>query len=150
MTFEFKLKNYIKEICRELEFKFIDASIHGHKNKQNIKVIADTEEGITLDQCKKLSQEISDIIFRKDLIFGEYRLDVSSPGLNKNLEEDYEFKRNIGRNLLVTIKDTDTKEKEILGELVEYNTKEVKLKLANELISLHPNEIIKAKIKLKW
>ena len=116
MNFENKLIEHIIEICDQLDFKFIDSSIYGHNNKQNIKVIADTEEGITLQQCQKLSQEISDIIFRKDLIFGEYRLDVSSPGLDKPLQNEYEFKRNIGRNLIVSYTDENNTVNEVIGE----------------------------------
>ena len=150
MNFESKLENYIKQICNDLGFMFIEASIHGHKNKQNIKVIADTEKGITLEECQNLSREISDIIFRKDLIYSDYRLDVSSPGLDKPLVKDYEYKRNIGRDLIITFKDESGNLKEIVGELIEYNDDKINLKTDKDLLSLDLKNITKAKIKLKW
>ena len=150
MNLENKLEEHIKEICNDLGFKFIEASIHGHKNKQNIKIIADTEKGISLKECQKLSREISDIIFRKDLIFSDYRLDVSSPGLYKALQFDYEYKRNIGRDLVVTYENESGKLKEIVGELIEYKNDDIVLKLKDELLSLKLRNINKAKIKLKW
>lgn len=150
MNFENKLIEHIKEICDTLNFKFIETSIHGHKNKQNIKVIADTENGITLQECQKLSQEISDIIFRKDLIFGEYRLDVSSPGLDKPLQHDYEFKRNIGRDLIVSYTDKNNELVKIIGNLSEANGKSIVIKVKNEPIDIKVNSLKNAKIKLKW
>ena len=150
MNFENKIEEHIKKICNDLGFMFIEASIHGHKNKQNIKVIADTKKGITLEECQKLSREISDIIFRKDLVYNDYRLDVSSPGLDKPLQHDYEYKRNIGRDLIINFEDENKNLKEVAGELVEYNKQGIVLKIKNELISLNFENIKKAKIKLKW
>ncbi len=150
MNFENNLKDHIKEICNNLGYKFIEASIHGHKNKQNIKIIADTEKGISLQECQKLSREISDIIFRKDLIYSDYRLDVSSPGLDKAIQYDYEYKRNIGRELIVTYENESGALVEVIGELLEYNSDEIVLKLKDENLSLKLNSINKTKIKLKW
>lgn len=150
MTFENNLKDHIKIICDELEIKFIEASIHGHKNKQNIKVMVDTEEGINLQECQKISREISDIIFRKDLIMGGYRLDVSSPGLDKPLQYDYEYKRNIGKILTVSYMDEENNLTEIVGELTEYSADAIDLKIKEDLIEIKINKINKAKIKLKW
>jgi ribosome maturation factor RimP len=150
MNFENKLKDHIMIICDKLDYKFIEASIHGHKNKQNIKVVADTDKGITLQECKNLSREISDIIFRKDLIHSDYRLDVSSPGLDKPLQHDYEFKRNIGRNLIVLYKDENNNINEIIGELLEFKNEGIVLRLKEESISIKLANINKAKIKLKW
>jgi len=150
MDFESKLKEHIKNICNDLDFIFIDASIHGHKNKQNIKVIADTERGITLDECQKLSREISDIIFRKDLIYSDYRLDVSSPGLDKPLQYDYEFKRNIGKNLIVSYENDSNNFVETIGELIDYKNNSLILKVNDALKIIEIKKINKAKIKLKW
>jgi ribosome maturation factor RimP len=150
MNFESKLKDYIKEICENLNFKFIETSVHGHKNKYNIKVIADTEEGITLEECQKISREISDIIFRKDLIFGDYRIDVSSPGLDKPLQYDYEYKRNIGRNLIVSYNNENNKITEITGELTNIDADGIVLKIKEESITVKFEKINQAKIKLKW
>jgi len=150
MDFERELKEHIKNICNDLGFIFIDASIHGHKNKQNIKVIADTEKGITLDECQKLSREISDIIFRKDLIYSDYRLDVSSPGLDKPLQYDYEFKRNIGKNLIVSYENDSNNFVETIGELIDYKNNSLILKVNDALKIIEIKKINKAKIKLKW
>ena len=150
MSFEKRLEEYIEKICNDLGLIFVDASIHGHNKKQNIKIIADTEEGITLEECHKLSREISDIIFRKDLIFGDYRLDVSSPGLEKPLQHEYEYKRNIGRNLIVNYNDENGNLQEIIGELISLNGSAITLAVKKNNFTIKLSDINKAKIKLKW
>jgi ribosome maturation factor RimP len=150
MNFEKELKDYIKKCCNELGIIFVDAGIHGHNKKYNIKVIADTEEGITLEECQRLSREISDIIFRKDLIYGDYRLDVSSPGVEKPLQHEFEYKRSIGKDLILNYQDESGTNKEVIGKLINYNDSAITLAQKKEEIKIRLDQIIKAKIKLKW
>jgi len=150
MDFENKLIEHIRTICDTNKYILINASVHGHKNKQNIKVVADTVEGITLEQCQNLSREISDIIFRKDLIFGNYNLEVTSPGVDKPLQQDYEFIRNIGKNLKVEYLNEESKSVELVGELKNYENNLLHLYTGKEIQVIDKKKIKKAKIKLKW
>jgi ribosome maturation factor RimP len=150
MNFEKELKDYIKKCCDGLGIIFVDASIHGHNKKYNIKVIADTEKGITLEECQRLSREISDIIFRKDLINSDYRLDVSSPGVEKPLQHEFEYKRSIGKDLIVNYQDEAGINKELVGRLINYSNSAIILAQKKDEIKINMNQIIKAKIKLKW
>ncbi len=144
------LKNYIQSICKEFGYFVIEVSMQGFKKQLNIKVTVDSAEGINLDECKRVSKEISDIIYRKDLVFGDYRLIVSSPGLDKSLEHDYEFIRNIGKKLTVNYTNEIQETKEILGELTKFENNMIYLKTGKDEFSIPVKNIIKAKIKLKW
>ncbi len=150
MDFENKLITHIQSICDDLEYILVDVSVHGYKNKQNIKVTVDTVKGIGLDQCRDFSREISDIIFRKNLIHGDYRLIVTSPGIEKPLEQDYEFKRNIGKKLAVNYITETQESMEIVGELIRYDGENIGLKVGKNEVNIAVNKIKKAKIKLKW
>jgi len=144
-----KLKNLIGPLCEQENFFLLDIHVYGKNNNYNLKFTVDTESGITLDQCKYLSKEISDLLFRKDIIPGNYRLEVSSPGVQKNLEHAFEFRRNIGRRLLVRYRDGNDI-KEIVGELDSYDDDILTLKSNNDLVSVPLNLLEQAKIKLKW
>lgn len=150
MDFENKLKEHIQEICKDFGYFLVDVSVQGFKKQQNIKVTIDSVEGVNLDQCQSVSREISDIIFRKDLVYGDYRLIVSSPGIDKPLEHDYEFKRNIGKQISVNYLNETQEKKEILGELIKFENNTVYLKTGSDEFSIPVNNILKAKIKLKW
>ena len=150
MDFENKLIEHIKTICDDNNYILVDASVPGHKKKQNIKVIVDTVEGINLEQCKNLSREISDIIFRKDLIYGDYKLEVTSPGVNKSLEENYEFTRSIGKDLRINFLNEKDENKEIIGKLKSFENNTILLDTGKNEISIDKKKIKKAKIKLKW
>ncbi|MDP1932379.1 MAG: ribosome maturation factor RimP [Gammaproteobacteria bacterium] len=53
-------------------------------------------DGITIDDCEKVSRQISGIFDVEDPIAGEYTLEVSSPGMDRPLFELSQFERYVG------------------------------------------------------
>jgi len=148
-TFEEKLHQLILTLCEEEKIFLEDLIFLGGGKKRLLKIIVDTESGITLSQCKNLSKKISDVFFRKDIFNGDYQLEVSSPGANKPLEKDYEFNRSVGKELQVLYRD-DEEIKSINGELISFKDNKVTIKLKTEDIAIPLSNIEEAKIKLKW
>jgi ribosome maturation factor RimP len=144
-----KLKEVIEPIGRKQNIFLFDIQIKGDRRQLLVMVIVDTETGITLGECQRFSGEVSDIIFRENLISQAYRLEVSSPGVDKPLQFPYEFRRNIGRNLQV-IFDRDGIRKEIKGELAGYEEDKIKLRTGKEFIIIPVDKIEKANVKLNW
>ena len=67
-----------------------------------MRIVIDSDEGISLDDCEKVNNEIKDIIDDVDLICEQYYLEVSSPGIERLLRKDWQLKDAIGE--LVDIK----------------------------------------------
>ena len=146
---ERKLKDLIEPICIEQGIFFNNISIDGKGNKKTIKVIVDTEMGITLHECTLLSKEINDLFYRKDVFQDNYRVEVSSPGIDKPLQSPFEYRRSIGKQLNITYND-DGLDKEVSGELTEYDGENIFLKLKKQIIKISIKQIKYAKIKLQW
>lgn len=144
-----KLEEVITPICKELNMYLFDVQLKGDRRQLLLRIFADTESGITLGECQKLSEEISDIIFRENLIAQDFRLEVSSPGINKPLQFPYEYRRNIGRKLHVVFDENGIR-KEVNGELTAYMENTIKLKTGKNLLVIPVNEIQKANVKLNW
>ncbi len=58
-----------------------------------LRVFIDREQGITVDDCQKISRQIEDIIEIDDLISNPFVLEVSSPGLDRPLKKEKDFLR---------------------------------------------------------
>jgi ribosome maturation factor RimP len=80
----------------------VKVGIRGERGSKIIEIYADTDSGITIDQCAELSRNISAAFDREDIIAGSYRLEVSSPGLDHPLKLARQYKKNRGRQLKVT------------------------------------------------
>ena len=147
--FEDRIYKLIEPVCASEGIYLYSASLHGTGKNRTIKVIVDTESGVTLNQCQQLSQKISDVFYRKEVFQGEYRLEVSSPGINKPLERPFEYKRSIGRMLNVQYHEGGNV-KSVSGELISFDGDSITLDIEKNMIVIPLSNIEKAKIQLKW
>jgi ribosome maturation factor RimP len=76
-------------------------------------------------------------------------LEVSSPGVNKPLEKAFEFRRSIGKDLIVNFRKEDGIHS-VSGQLLNYEDNTILLKYKKEDISISLDDVEEAKIKLKW
>lgn len=61
--------------------------------------------GVTLDDCRRVSRALSDVLDADELIIpGQYRLEVSSPGVERPLVKAIDFERYAGREVQVSTK----------------------------------------------
>lgn len=139
-----------KEILKKEDIELVELVIRGNPNSPLIQFFVDRNSGITVDDCAELSRMISDVLDSlEDLELKSYRLDVSSPGLDRLLVTARDFRKNIGREVTMTIKDNERIQK-LQGVITRVNGMSIYLDVNNNNIGVSTSSIIKAKIKLKW
>ena len=79
----------------------LDVVVRGEKGTRVAEVFIDSEEGVTSDLCSAISKEIAEIVDKEDLIQGAYRLEVSSPGIDRPLTFPWQYRKHIGRTVQV-------------------------------------------------
>ncbi|TAE47172.1 MAG: ribosome maturation factor RimP [Bacteroidetes bacterium] len=104
----------LSETIRELILRTIEAALpeayvldlNLRRGKQNVLIIkADTDQGITLDQCADISRKVGYVLETEPEMDFPYVLEVSSPGVGFPLTLHRQYVKNIGRNLKVTRND---------------------------------------------
>lgn len=86
------------------------------KPTNNIKIFLDADSGLSIEKCIKINRSLYRIMEEKALYpDGNFSLEVSSPGIDEPLKMLRQYKKNIGRNVEVTLTD-DTKQE---GKLLE-------------------------------
>lgn len=112
-----------------------------------LRVFADKEGGITLDDCVNLSEQISEILDSADPdpIPHAYFLEVSSPGAERPLKNEEHLKEAIGHWVHLNLYQAFDGKKEIEGRLKAVNTEqyiiEIKDKTRNQLVEI-PRKIV--------
>lgn len=81
--------------------ELIELQLSPQKGRWLVRVFVDTEDGISLEDCRQLSLEIGQVLEAEELIPSSYTLEVSSPGLDRPLRTPRDFRRQLQR--LVTI-----------------------------------------------
>ena len=84
-----------------------------HKNEM-YEVVMDDDDGVTLDLCKTVSRHVESFL-DQEYPEAQYRLDVSSPGLDRPLKPGRQFQKNLGRDISVQLTDNSKVE----GKLTE-------------------------------
>ena len=96
---------------------------------------------ISMDDCEKVSRFLSEILDKEDPITQNYYLEVSSPGIDRELFTLEHYKRFIGQMVEVKLYEPIENSKRIEGELLEANDEFIEL--------LYENKKVKEKINIK-
>jgi len=128
---------------------FIDLELKGGRSNKVVRIVVDADGGVKLDTCAAISQAISDELDTSDLIPGRYRLEVSSPGVDRPLRTMRDFQRNLGRT--VWLRRHGLEEPRELEGVIETVTAE-SLVLATEAgpLAMPWPEIEYGKLRMQW
>lgn len=127
--------------------QFYDTEIANENGKNIYRVYITCKEGVTLDDCAKITNIISPLFDLNPPIRGEYFLEVSSPGIERKLKKPQHFLSSIGEMVEVRLINTDR----IIGKLIEASTTSLTIQEDdNETIRLNYDDIEKAKTYVSW
>lgn len=103
-----KIHSILRPITEDLNIYIVEVILRGERTSKVIEVYVDSDSGITLEECSDMSRKLSEKLDEMDLIAGRYRLDVSSPGLDRSLKLLRQYRKNIGRNCKIKYKENGT------------------------------------------
>jgi len=156
---EEKIIDLLDEKFKEAEFEdcfWLDVKRHSVRNK--LEVIIDSDTGLTLKKCQRISRYLEGFIDEEGWLGEKYVIEVCSPGADKPLKIARQYPKHIGRKLEVKKKDGETEEGRLTevtekGILIEYKVrrKEGKRKVTEEVKSnIAFDQIEQAKVKLSF
>jgi ribosome maturation factor RimP len=127
-----------------------DVEILGHPGNMTVRVIIDSEQGITIEDCERVSRQLEALLDIEDPIEGSYNLEVSSPGLDRPLRKIEDFVRFRGRLARVITKERIENQTFFVGRIEDVQEGEVVvLKLKNGYVSIPYNVISKARLEIE-
>lgn len=120
---------------------------HGKQGKFSLlRIFIDSEEGITIDDCEKVSRQVSAILDVEDPISGEYTLEVSSPGLERPLFNLSQFEQFIGDMVRIRTRGPVEGRRKFKGTITAVVDDVVELAIDGETYRLPHGDIEKAEI----
>ena len=144
-----KIEKLAQQVCDDLDFFLVEIRIRGDRRQPIFEIFADTEKGITLKECETLTRELQDRIDIAGDFTENYRLNISSPGLDRPLVKDYEFIRNMGQQLIIRFQSAENII-EKTGELAGVDDTSLQLLISGTLVTICRADIKEAKVKTKW
>ena len=145
-SLEKKVEDLVKPIIENLGYKVYDVMYQKEGKDNYLRIFIDSDKGIDLNDCEKVNDSITDILDEKDYIKAQYFLEISSPGLERNLRRDEQFLANINKKIEVHLYNSINNKKIITGILQEY-TKDY---LIIDNIKIENSNIASAKTIYNW
>ena len=115
----------ITPVAQELGYYIWDVSYVKDGTEWFLKITIDSENGIDIEDCEKMSRAIDPILDEADPIPDAYRLEVSSPGIEREIKTDFHLSKCIGETLEVKLYAPLDGKKSVIGELKEYDDENV-------------------------
>lgn len=143
-----RVTDLAQPLADEVGVELVDVEVRGHRNSRVVKLVADAEEGLDVDRIAELSQKVSDALDTHDVIMGRYTLEVSSPGVDRPLTTQRDFRRNIGRDVRLIFVEPGRSQVEGTVAGVEGST--VTLTVGGNDVDVDLDEIKRGKIVLPW
>ena len=126
--------------------RVLNVNINKFSKNTKIQVMIDNKNGITVDECVRVSRITEDIIKLDDGFKNEYTLEVTSPGINRPLFLEDDYKDNIGSKVKVSLKKIQDNTKNIFGIIMEVVDESVVIKSRNKSYKIEFENIKKANL----
>ena len=132
------VKKSVQEIIEKLGYSLIDIEYKKKSNGMNLTIFIDKKGGVSLNDCEIVHNAIDKILDELDPTQGEsYFLNVSSPGLDRNLNSDVLLSLNIGEFVDISLYEKIGKKKNFENCLIEgFDDKNIYLLYENNKINI--------------
>jgi ribosome maturation factor RimP len=92
-----RVRSAAERVTADRAFELVDVEIHRAGRAQIVRLRVDKPGGIGLDDLQSVSEEVSAILDAEDPVPDSYTLEVSSPGLDRPLKTEADYRRFVGR-----------------------------------------------------
>jgi len=129
----------------------IEMVVRGDPTRRVIELFVDSEAGVSLGLCQEISKSLIQEIDKTAFAVGNYRLDVSSPGIDRPLKFPWQYRKHAGRKLQVAWS-AEGGPQTSTGKLVSINDEELVMQPDNETVERHIRfeAIVEARVKTPW
>ena len=118
----------------------------GGKSGGLLRVYIDSENGISADDCQKVSYQVSGVLDVEDPIPGHFTLEVSSPGLDRLLFRAEDFDRFAGQLVKLRLTYPVEGQRKFKGRLVGMQGENVVIEVDDVEISLPFDQVEQARL----
>ena len=140
---ETKTEELVLPIIEANNFELVDVEYVKEGANWYLRVYADKEGGIAIDDCVLISRSLEE---KEDA----YILEVSSPGLGRPLKKEKDYVRSVGKSIDIKLYKAIDKQKEFTGILKENMEDQIVLTIEDQDITFEKKSIASARLSLDF
>ena len=144
------VRELITPVADELGYMIWDVEYVKEGADMILRITIDKDEGIDIEDCEKMSRAIDPVIDEADPIETSYRMEVSSPGVERTLTRPEHFEKCIGEQVEVRLYAPVNGQKQIVGTLSGADDKSITVTVGEESVTLAKSAVAKAATVFEW
>ena len=137
-----RIEEVIQPVLRDHGLELVDLDWRPHRPRGVLRVFVDKRGGVGIGDCERVSREIGDVLDVSGLISQAYDLEVSSPGLDRQLRKEREYRWAVGKLVRCWLAGGE----ELRGRLTEVGDERLTLEQSGERVEVPRAEITKARL----
>ncbi|MDD3706365.1 MAG: ribosome maturation factor RimP [Clostridiaceae bacterium] len=130
-----------KPIIDRYNFELVEIEFKKEGPDWFLRVYIDKEGGITIDDCQSVSEELSDLLDEADPIEQSYIFEVSSPGIDRPLKTERDYRKNNGKPIEIKLFSPMDGKKVIEGILKGHTDTTVEIEVEGKGINIEKESI---------
>jgi ribosome maturation factor RimP len=140
---ELQIEEVVQPVLRDHGLTLVDLEWRPHRPRGVLRLYVDKPGGVGIEDCQRASRELGDVLDAAALIEEGYDLEVSSPGLDRQLRKDREFRWALGKRVQCWVAGGE----EFRGRLVDVDAARLTLERDGERLDLPRERVTKAKLE---
>jgi ribosome maturation factor RimP len=141
-----KLLALLEPEVNALGYELVELDAPAPTGSRVLRLYIDCEQGIGLDDCERVSHQVSGLLDVEDPIPGHYTLEVSSPGLDRPLRTPEHFRRQAGHLAKVVMQPGRPGRRRYKGRILGVGDDALELETEGGSVSLPLGEIESARL----
>jgi len=142
------VETLLQPFMEENGFELVDVEYVKEGSNWFLRVYADKEGGIDIDDCGRISEYLSDRLDEKDPIPTAYFLEVSSPGAERPLKKVQDYHKAVGEHVFVTTYEPFEGLKEFEGLLQSFDEETVAVEVGKKTYRIPFNKVASARLAI--
>lgn len=147
---EERVEELITKTVNDIGYSIYDVMYVKEGKDNYLRIFIDNETGISLDDCEKVNNAITDMLDEADIIKDQYFLEISSPGVERHIRKDKQLEEHIKKDIVVKLFKPIGKLKELTGELIKFDEETITLLIEGKEITIERKNISSMKRAFKW
>jgi ribosome maturation factor RimP len=140
------LVNLIEPLVEGLGYECVGIEYNPHPKHGLLRIYIDSANGILVEDCSKVSHQVSGVLDVEDPIQGNYQLEVSSPGAERPFFHIHQFEKFIGSTVFVSLYQAIADRKKITGVIEKVVDNIIILREADQVFEVPFEAMSKARL----
>jgi ribosome maturation factor RimP len=140
-----RIEEVIEPVLHDHGLELVDLDWRPHRPRAALRVFVDKRGGVGIGDCERVSREIGDVLDVSGLITQAYDLEVSSPGLDRQLRKEREYRWAIGKMVRCWLAGGA----EVRGRLAEVGDERLAIEQQGERVEVPRAEIMKTRLDVE-